>query len=130
MFTSCVLREVAPGDTQYVPVSEVPFLTRQDTVFTGEFRSQVESHGPSGSHRRTICLPVGRLSQSAPCVLREVSPGDMEFVPVNEVPSLTTGERIFAGAWRRLTENLGPSGSHRRTICLPQRQPVECRAVA
>ena len=58
----CVLREVAPGDTQYVPLSEVPSRIAGEKVFRGLFNRQVEGFGPSGSHRRTICLPVGELT--------------------------------------------------------------------
>lgn len=59
----CVLREVSYKDFEYVPVSEVPYLIPGETIFHGAFKTQVESHGPSGSHRRTICLPVGGLNR-------------------------------------------------------------------
>jgi hypothetical protein len=59
----CVLREVSYKDMEYVPVCEVPFLEPGETIFHGAFNTQVESHGPSGSHRRTICLPVGGLKR-------------------------------------------------------------------
>jgi hypothetical protein len=59
----CVLREVSPGDHQYVPVIEAILLDGEN-VYSGDFRSQVERHGPSGSHSRTICLPAGELRVS------------------------------------------------------------------
>ena len=64
--TTCVLREVAPRDFQYVPLAEVPnaTLVPGERTFTGLFRTQVENLGPHGSHTRTICLPVGKLSES------------------------------------------------------------------
>lgn len=58
----CVVREVRQGDFQYVPVSEVPSLVEGETISTGLFATQMENHGPSGSHRRTICLPRGELT--------------------------------------------------------------------
>jgi hypothetical protein len=133
MFTSCVYREVAPGDTQLVPVAEVPFLFASDRIFTGEFTSQAENHGPSGSHSRTVCQAIGRPSESRPCVLRDVAfrqsedhVADMQYVPVNEVPasSLVAGETLYAGAWRRSSEKRGPYGSHTRTVCQPVGAPV------
>lgn len=58
----CVIREISPGDSQYVPVSEVPSLVDGETISSGLFATQMENHGPSGSHRRTICLPRGELT--------------------------------------------------------------------
>ncbi|HEY9774516.1 MAG TPA: hypothetical protein V6C81_12005 [Planktothrix sp.] len=132
MFTSCVLREVAPGDTQYVPVHEVPFLTANEVVYTGTFRRLTEDLGPHGSHRRTICLPVNHreLKQSAPCVLREVNPGDFQYVPATDVP-VAKGERMFAAEFELLTgQRCGPYKSHSRTIALPKTRPIEVRAAA
>lgn len=62
----CLLREVARGDFQYVPLAEVaPSLrVNGEKVFTGQFATQQENHGPSGSHTRTICLPRGPLTTS------------------------------------------------------------------
>ncbi|MBK9141586.1 MAG: hypothetical protein IPM23_03750 [Candidatus Melainabacteria bacterium] len=45
--------------------------------------------------------------------------GQMEYVPVEEVPALTQGERLFTGIFNREMVNTGPSRSHRRTVCLP-----------
>lgn len=117
----CVVREVAPGDHQFVPVAEVAALIAGETVFTGAFNSQVENFGPSKSHARTICLPAGELTKLPvkSCVVREVRPGDHQYVPVDEVPALVPGEKLVIGVFRSQTENLGPYKSHRRTICLP-----------
>jgi len=64
--TMCLLREVAPNDFQYVPISEVPASTfvAGERTFTGLFRGQKEKLGPSGSHTRTICLPAGQIFES------------------------------------------------------------------
>jgi len=66
--TQCVLREVARGDHQYVPVADVisrlGSLVPGETIYTGEFRSQVERLGPYGSDERTICLPTTGLNTS------------------------------------------------------------------
>lgn len=59
----CVLREIAPGDTQYVPTTDVAYLYFGETVFSGTFVAQLENHGPSGSHRRYVCTPRGALSK-------------------------------------------------------------------
>lgn len=120
----CVIREVAAGDFQYVPVAEVPALVPGEIVYTGLFHCQRERLGPHGSHERTICLPRGTLSQArvpAPtdCVVREVAYRDFQYVPVNEVPAVVPGERLLVGSFRSLREKHGPSGSHERTICLP-----------
>ena len=63
----CLLREVAPGDSQFVPLCEVPASTRHagETVYRGAFRTQVENLGPYKSHARTICLQAGPLSERA-----------------------------------------------------------------
>ncbi|RTL43113.1 MAG: hypothetical protein EKK48_09450 [Candidatus Melainabacteria bacterium] len=64
--TQCVLREVARGDHQYVPVTDVisrmGALIPGETIFVGEFRGQVERLGPYGSDERVICLPVSSLT--------------------------------------------------------------------
>jgi hypothetical protein len=66
MTTQCVLREVSRGDHQYVPaadvISRMGSLIPGETIFVGDFRSQVERLGPYGSDSRTICLPVSKLS--------------------------------------------------------------------
>lgn len=65
--TQCVLREVACGDHQYVPVADVinrmGALIPGETIYVGEFRGQVERLGPYGSDERVICLPVSGLTQ-------------------------------------------------------------------
>jgi hypothetical protein len=63
IFLDCVLREVSPGDFEYVPLSEVPSKEEGETVYRGYFSTHKENHGPSGSHVRTICLPVGDLTK-------------------------------------------------------------------
>ena len=64
---ACVIREVSPGDFQYVPVSEVPTVENGEVVYIGNFISRQENLGPYGSHRRTICLPVGALQEFRMC---------------------------------------------------------------
>jgi hypothetical protein len=127
MFQTCVIREVK-GIQQYVPVSEVPVLRNDEPVFSGEFTSEAVKDGPSNSHTRTICLPTGRITRSLPCVLRDISVeriGDFQYVPVDEVPAVERGERIFFGAFAGEREKCGPYGSHERTICRPVGQLVE-----
>lgn len=60
---TCVLREVR-GISQYVPIKDVFNLEVGERTFTGQFREETEDDGPSGSHKRTICLPVGQPSVS------------------------------------------------------------------
>ena len=61
------------------------------------------------------------------CLLREVRPDDFQYVPISEVPAstLVAGERTFTGQFRGQKEQLGPSGSHTRTICLPAGHIIE-----
>lgn len=59
----CVVRDVR-GTSQYVPVKDVFNLEPGERTFTGQFREETENDGPSGSHKRTICLPVGQPSVS------------------------------------------------------------------
>ena len=62
---TCVLRNLGYGTgPQYVPVSESGGRKRGEKTFTGLFASQVERHGPSGSHSRTVCTPVGELVEN------------------------------------------------------------------
>lgn len=64
--TQCVLREVAHGDHQYVPVADVirrmGSLIPGETIYVGEFRVQTERLGPYGSDERDICLPTSSLT--------------------------------------------------------------------
>jgi hypothetical protein len=67
MKTQCVVREVRPGDSQYVLVSEVLrdmcSLVAGETIYVGEFDGQVERFGPGNfSHERTICTPRSGLT--------------------------------------------------------------------
>lgn len=56
---SCVLRDLGDGTgKQYVPVGETTGLHADETPVTGAFYCQTEAHGPSGSHKRTVCTPV------------------------------------------------------------------------
>lgn len=56
---SCVLRDLGDGSgKQYVPVSEVPGLNPGEEPVQGLFYCRTEKHGPSGSHRRTVCTPA------------------------------------------------------------------------
>ena len=127
MITTCVLREVA-GIPQYVPAADVPFFNANERVFVGDFRHETENDGPSRSHKRTICLPTGKVTETVPCVLRDLGDGSgAQFVPVSEVPAVNHGERIFAGDFRGQSEKHGPYGSHKRTVCLPNGTPVEKR---
>lgn len=71
---ACVLREVAPGDFQYVPVSEVPVIKTSDVIYIGPFRASREQLGPYGSHTRTICLPLKAPEQFQVCDLQETAP--------------------------------------------------------
>ncbi|HEY9777936.1 MAG TPA: hypothetical protein V6C81_29510 [Planktothrix sp.] len=54
------------------------------------------------------------------CVLREVAPSDVQYVPIGEVPFIADSETIYSGNFRSLREKLGPYRSHERTICLPE----------
>lgn len=135
MKRTCVLRDVR-GVRQYIPVEDAVSVTAGEKLFYGDFTSGTVKDGPSGSHQRTVCDPVGPLTEViafgasattrkpadhalTECVLREVAPGDTQYVPTSEVSSLVEGERLFVGVFTARQENLGPSGSHRRTICLP-----------
>jgi hypothetical protein len=120
MKRNCVLRSVR-GIQQYIPVEDAVHLVSGEKLFYGDFTTDTVKDGPSNSHERTVCDPQGPLTEYTltECVLREVAPGDTQFVPTAEVPSLVAGERLVIGVFNSHKENLGPSGSHRRTICLP-----------
>lgn len=120
MKRNCVLRNVR-GISQYIPVEDAVHLVSGEKLFHGDFTTDTVKDGPSNSHERTVCDPQGPLTEYTltECVLREVAPGDTQFVPTAEVPSLVAGERLVIGVFNSHKENLGPSGSHRRTICLP-----------
>ncbi len=142
----CVIRTISPNDNQFVPINEVPFFEVGERVFVGQFSSHKENHGPSGSHERTICQPSGPMVEATiperalnngklvdtasimQCVLREVEPGDTQFVPVGELPYLNPGERLFTGVFRTQKEKHGPSGSHVINIALPFGAVSETRA--
>lgn len=131
---SCVLRLVQ-GVNQYIPVEDAVSLVNGETLFSGNFKTGTVKDGPSGSHVRTVCDPIGALTRHTvtEAVLREVAPGDTQFVPTSEVPSLVAGERLVIGVFDAQQENLGPSGSHRRTILLPRgysRETVVMKAAA
>lgn len=59
--TTCVFRELR-GCQEYVPVNEVPVVEKGEQLFVGPFNGQLEKHGPYGSHTRTVCWPVGKVS--------------------------------------------------------------------
>ncbi len=61
MTTTCVIRPVA-GSQQYIPVADAVHLNIGEQAFTGEFATDTQKDGPSGSHLRTICLPLGKLA--------------------------------------------------------------------
>lgn len=62
--TACVLRDLGDGTgKQYVPLSEVASVCRDETAFVGSFQFTVERHGPSGSHERNVGTPVGKLTE-------------------------------------------------------------------
>ena len=141
----CVLRDVN-GVQQYIPAEDAVNVTAGEKLFYGDFTSDTVKDGPSGSHQRTVCDPTGPLTEVlvggasattrkpadpalTECVLREVAPGDTQYVPTAEVPSLVEGERLFVGVFASHQENLGPSGSHRRTICLPNGPVFETKVV-
>jgi len=58
----CVLRTL-DGEQLFVPAREAVLVTGE-TKFVGVFSGQVEGHGPSGSHRITVCTPVSRLTET------------------------------------------------------------------
>lgn len=120
MKRTCVLRDVR-GIKQYIPIEDAVALVAGEKVFSGDFTVGTEKDGPSGSHVRTVCTPAGRLLELSitTCVLREVAPGDSQYVPTAEVPSVVPGERLFVGVFTGRLENLGPYKSHQRTVCLP-----------
>lgn len=125
---SCVLRDLGDGTgKQYVPVNEVPCLNEGEQPVNGLFHCRTERHGPSGSHSRTVCTPA-RLTarpgvpsaRQMSCVLRDLGDGTgKQYVPVDEVVSLEDGEVPFEGMFFSQVEKHGPSGSHRRTVCMP-----------
>lgn len=132
MKCTCVLRPVR-GIDQYIPVEDAVNLTAGENMFFGDFTTAVVKDGPSNSHDRTVCDPTGPLvvlqfgadrprpaDGETECVLREVKPGDWQYVPVEKDMLLTIGERLFVGRFSSHQENLGPYGSHQRTICLPK----------
>lgn len=125
---SCVARNVA-GLDQYIPIEDVVAFVPGENIVTGLFNSETVKDGPSGSHERTICLPVGqvRVSQVQTCVLRELA-GSQEYVPTGEVPVVEEGETLFVGPFNGQLENHGPSGSHKRTVCLPVGTPTRVKA--
>ncbi|MBY0548767.1 MAG: hypothetical protein K2W95_15965 [Candidatus Obscuribacterales bacterium] len=125
---SCVARKVA-GLDQYIPIEDAVSFTGGEIIATGLFTSETVKDGPSGSHERTICLPVGwvRVSMTQICVLRELN-GSQEYVPTCEVPVVEKGETLFIGPFNGQLENHGPSGSHRRTVCLPVVTPTRVEA--
>lgn len=125
---SCVLRDLGDGTgKQYVPASEVPRLNEGEQPVTGLFYCRTERHGPSGSHSRTVCTPARmaarpgvRSTRQMSCVLRDLGDGTgAQYVPVDEVVSLADGEVPTEGLFFSQVENHGPSGSHRRTVCMP-----------
>lgn len=139
MNRTCILRQVR-GMAQYIPVEDAVKVEPGEKLFYGPFSADTVNDGPSGSHKRTVCDPLGPLTEVivgggklrdvtgsalSECVLREVAPGDTQYVPTSEVPSLVEGERLFVGYFASQQENLGPSGSHRRTICLPRGRVFE-----
>jgi hypothetical protein len=145
----CVVREVRQGDHQFVPANEVPNFVAGERVIVGAFTGNVENLGPSGSHKRTICLPVGETVEAVipanalnaqgklvdgaavmQCVLRDVRPGDTQFRPVSDVGVLNPGERLFTGVFRTQRENHGPSGSHSLLVALPFGAVTESRLSA
>ena len=125
---SCVLRDLGDGTgKQYVPVSEVPRLNEGEQPVTGLFHCRTERHGPSGSHSRTVCTPARmtarpgvRSARPMACVLRDLGDGTgAQYVPVDEVVSLADGEVPTEGLFFSQVESHGPSGWHRRTVCMP-----------
>ncbi len=60
--TVCVIRTVK-GIDQYVPVNTLPSVNKGERSFSGAFRLEYVNDGPSNSHRRTIALPSGRLTE-------------------------------------------------------------------
>jgi hypothetical protein len=126
MTTHCVLRNVSVSatDMEFVPVRDVPFLNVGETIFAGDFTSQMENLGPNGSHQRTICLPVRRSALqeviATACVLRDLGDGTgAQYVPASKRHDLVAGERMLIGAFRGQTEKHGPYGSHSLVVCLP-----------
>lgn len=65
MNTQCVVREVNPGDSQFVLVSDVVrrmgSLVPGESVYVGRFNGRSERCGMYGSDTRMVCLPAGRL---------------------------------------------------------------------
>jgi hypothetical protein len=134
MTSTCAIREVAPGEHQYVPLAEVFDRRPDETVYDGRFTDGTGNYGPSGSHKRTICTPVGNVvarrasdtvavassSNMSACVMCEVAQGEQQFVPVSEVVSIERSQTIFYGVFEMGSGKYGPSGSHTRTICTPQ----------
>jgi len=64
--SACVLRDLGDGTgAQYVPVSEAANLTAGERMLVAVFSGQKENHGPSRSHRITVCTPVSRMFETA-----------------------------------------------------------------
>ena len=55
------------------------------------------------------------------CVIREIQ-GIQQFIPIEDAV-IVPGENIHVGTFSSASVKDGPSGSHERSICLPQRQP-------
>jgi hypothetical protein len=128
---TCVIRPVR-GVEQFIPAGDAVTIVPGEALYDGEFTTDIVKDGPSNSHERTVCYPVGTprkrsFSGANPipaagetaCVLREVKPGDWQYVPVTSDLPTVVGERLFIGRFNTHEENLGPYGSHRRTIALP-----------
>lgn len=142
---TCVIRTVR-GVEQFIPAGDAVTLVPGETLFDGEFTTDIVKDGPSRSHDRTVCYPVGTPRKRSftgevirpaggetSCVLREVKPGDWQYVPVTNDLPVVVGERLFIGRFNTHEENLGPYGSHRRTIALPSgrcRETVVMKAAA
>ena len=58
----CVLRDVR-GVQQYIPVQDAVEVIAGEKLFYGDFTSGTVKDGPSGSHQRTVCDPVGPLTE-------------------------------------------------------------------
>lgn len=52
---------VGGGDYQYIEATTVVEVVAGETLYLGQFRTEQAKFGPSGSDRRTIYLPNGRI---------------------------------------------------------------------